>query len=147
LHHFLYGIAATGDEALPTAAELAHELETLPAAERAPLAAAIAAYREHFGTRDLLDDPELAAIKASLAAGETAAFPALPPSSSEAPASVPNLGALLAQAAEPYRVRLWPAHEAQNRRWVDAAAGLLRAHGAGIVADLERWYRTPWPTG
>ncbi len=140
LHHFLYAQAAGENEALPNAAEIARDADALGAEGRAALADGVNAYRARFGTRDLLFDDQLGAIKASLAAGEMATAPPVPPAETA-------LGELLARAAGPYGAGVWPKHDAENRRWVAAASETVRAHGAGIMADLARWYRAPWPAG
>lgn len=135
LHHYLYGQAASGDEAVPGSDHRAAGWKKLAEPEQRLWRAAIDTYGKSWATNDLLFNPELSEIKASLLAQEQSEQIALP---------APPLGELLSGLASSYRHDVWPTHHQRNLEWMTAARPLVTQHGQAIMKRLSTLYRTPW---
>lgn len=141
LHHFLLDWAAADAGEWPPFAPPLVERETgldgLPAADRETWNGAVRAYAATVG-RSLLFDRGLLAVRDWAAgAGPREAVPEV---------DLPLAEAL--EAALPvYRRHWWPAHEAQNRAWIDAVAPVLRETEEGIAPRLAAAYGGSWPDG
>lgn len=141
LHHFLYQWASAEGEPPPRRRppEVAErdDLAALPEAEREAWRRAVAHYRERLVARDLLFDDELVAIRDHLAG--TAPLP----QGELAGATV----AALAAVRPLYQRHWWPAHDAANRRWVEALAPLLVRVEGRLAARLAGAFGGSWPAG
>jgi dienelactone hydrolase len=135
LHHFLHSIVRLGEQPAPAAGG------PLTAAEQRAWDAAVATYRTSYRRRDLLFDPGMAPINATLAG--------LPTSGDVrdlAGAALPvDLAAALAAAAPVYRAHWWAHHDAANRAWIAAVTPRLARSGQAIAARIARAYRVEWP--
>lgn len=107
-------------------------------AEREAWGKAVAFYRESLLERSLLFDEGMVTSKDALADLGEAAAPA-------GAGLEPAWAAVLAAAAPIYRHRLWPEHDAANRRLIARLEPLVRDH-ARLTGELSRLFRTPWPT-
>lgn len=127
LHHFL---RAAG-RGMPVAREL-------PPAERAAWDAAVARYAANYSKRDLLLDAGMVKINDTLRlAGPSDRLPQIP--------GEPELNALLESVAPIYRRYWWPAHDAVNRSWIDAAQPLVARWGATLASRVAASYGQTWP--
>jgi hypothetical protein len=139
LHYFLYQWASGAGEAprgrWPVAVAEREELSALEAGERAAWQRAVDHYREHLIARNLLFDEEMKAIRNHLAG-------TAPEAASEL---VRATAAALADALPIYERRWWPAHDAANRRWVEALVPLLVRVEGGLAPRLAKAFGGSWP--
>ena len=132
LHTYLYALARANApivEPLPDSAS---------AAERDRWTGAVAQYRERFGKRSLLFDSELARITYEISKAESR------PDLSGVPIDV-EMRQLLESVASVYRTHRWPAHDAENRRFINSLQPLLATHGQAIATRLAKTFDRPWP--
>ncbi len=57
-----------------------------------------------------------------------------------------ELKATLERLAPVYRAHWWPAHDADNRAWIDAVQPLLSRHGAALSRRVAASYGQSWPS-
>ena len=114
------------------------EVDALTGADRAAWDAAIAFYRAEAIQRDLLFDDRMYALKQALAAIEDA--------DGEWPADVdPGFEAALRSALPVYGAKFWPAHDYQNRVWIDEAVALLERFEEPLAERMMAAYGGAWP--
>jgi len=151
LHHFLYLQARIQSHELTrvgtASTNYSAQVATLPA--NAPGAAdwarAVDYYVKTFASRDLWIDLGMGMINDRL--GELDRCPDLSGKSSPSCASGlrPEMIEVLERAAIVYRVQWWPAHDGENRGWIEAQAPQVREMGARLAEPLSDVYRTNWP--
>ena len=144
LHHFLYQWArwdiasATAGRRRPMPALPERDgLGELPAAERERWQAAVDRYRDEVLGHDLLFDGAMLELRTRLLEEGLAA-------QSEDPLEAAVLAALR-DALPIYRVRFWPAHDAQNRAWVAAVLPGLERHEDGMARRIAEVFDGSWP--
>lgn len=143
LHHRLYREAATiefkdqGYALRGGGPELYADIQRVPLRSRTEWNQALEIYRKQYVSKDLLFDPEMTAIKTTLAkANDRNTLRGLP---------LPeNLAEALALAAPVYREKLWPEDFHSNVAWIDAVRPLIRQHSEKCSVELARIYRTAW---
>jgi hypothetical protein len=101
--------------------------------ESADWNAAIAYYDAHVADRDLRTGRGMTAIKVALASGDLGAA-----------AIERDLRTQLESAAAVYRRHFWPAHDADNRRWIRSTADMLRSVERDVISSHERLYGRSW---
>ena len=141
LHHFLLAWAAADAGAWPPFApplvERDRGLEGLAAEDRETWRTAVEAYGATVG-RSLLFDEGLLAVRGWAAgAGSAEAVPG---------ADRP-LATALERALPVYARHWWPAHDAQNRAWIEAVTPALAETEVGIASRLAAAYGGVWPAG
>lgn len=124
LHHFLYDLGVN-QRRLSESASIAAPTDE----EAVALSAAAAHYRAQYRGRNLLFDVELASIKRQLCVPAEASLPATLPA---------QLRKSLLDADAAYRRVFWPAHDRENRRWIEALQPLVEQHGSSVATRLER---------
>ena len=143
-HHFLYQLAREKRDA--NAPKIASRSVTgLSEAEQRDWDAAVSYYAAHFADKDLLFNSDLVSLKDLFGdfercdelSGKTrkecnAGFP-------------PALADALERASSVYRSHFWPAHDAENRRWIAHVAPLVRQRGLELAQRLAEIYQTKWP--
>lgn len=133
LHHFLH--AQARDDA-PRADQLP---DSAANHEREVWSAAVEGYRTRFGQRSLLFATPLVRLKHRLAAAE----------SDESLRSTDidtDVRALLESAAPIYRRYWWPAHDAENRRFIAVSTASIGQYGTAIAPRLAASFGTTWPS-
>lgn len=132
LHHALYNLATH-----PKLAEAL--LARATPAEAADVQAALGFYRRQYGERDLMFDPDMAAIKRALSVDDDARRDphglALPAGHADA----------LARAAPAYARLAWADDDAANRAWIVRARELDARYGAAVQAAVERGLASGFP--
>ena len=135
LHHTLFAAAwarrpDTGVRRLvgPLPAPL---VAPMSAEDAAAWDAAIAYYDQDVANRDLRTGRGMTEIKLALAAEDLGAVEG-------------GLRRHLESAAAVYRRHFWPAHDAENRRWIDTTAAMLRRIEPDVVTSHQRLYGRPW---
>lgn len=140
LHHFLYEQA----EAANRAARKHVSLPEVPAPDvaltseqRTAIDAAIAHYRDHVASRDLLRDDGLVDVDDRLSG--------LEPASEPRGQGLPDeLAAALERAAPTYRAGWWPKHDRANRFWIDVARPLVAELSAPMSREIAAAFRAEW---
>lgn len=139
LHHFLMVWAAADAGQWPPYAEPIVERQAVPPMPpdaRALWDAAVAAYGATVGRSPVFDDG-LIAVR-DWAAGATARV--------DVPAADRPLVDALERALPVYTRHWWPAHDARNRRWIEAVVPLARAAEAETSRRIAATYGGAWPT-
>jgi hypothetical protein len=143
LHHFLYlaARARRGDSGRRTATMTEADisaLTSLSAEDQQRWTKAVSYYSNSMVTHDLLFDRNMETIKNALEDAES--------SPDLSGVTIPEeLRAVLVSVAPVYRKYLWPRHDEQNRRWIDAVKPLAATYGAGLRDALVKIYDEPWP--
>lgn len=141
LHHFLYqwarSTAAKGDGGVVQVPEKGR-LGELSAEEKAAWEKALAVYREKLVERSLLFDKDLKALRDAVVGKRAAAGLA---------ASGPEALAALDSVRPIYRRHFWAAHDAANRRWIEAVLPLALRHEKTIAPRLTQALGGTWPAG
>ncbi len=143
LHHFLYQWARNegrlpGDRGPVPEMPERERRDALSAAEREALGAAVAVYRRDALPRDLLFDPEMAAVGHSLAGGED------PLDCGEGELAA-ELEPALRLAWPVYERHWWPEHRRRSREWVEALGPDLERYEKDATAALARAWGVEWP--
>ncbi|HEY6308742.1 MAG TPA: hypothetical protein VI488_20055 [Candidatus Angelobacter sp.] len=143
LHHFLYREAESSEpQKGPHPSTLnqadAEELRRLSPAERTVWNGAVAYYKDHLSSRDLLFDRGMEDIKNRLEDAE------LSPDLANVQIE-DDLKGLLLRAAPIYREHWWPRHATEDRQWIDKLMILVKKYGQSISDALVRIYAEPWP--
>jgi hypothetical protein len=111
------------------------DVSTLPAADRAAWAAALAHYAAGLATRDLRTGRGMTAFSEALSRdGALTASDAL---------SADDIR-VLESAAAVYRRHQWPDDDRANRAWIADVAAKLKAISARVLPPLSAFYRLPW---
>lgn len=142
LHHFLYlqaVLAAPGvhqGRAEIAARDAAGAPSAMSAGQKAAWDKAVGYYARGLGERGELSNPLLVANYQLAAAGDGASLAGRP-----LPA---GMAAVLEAAAPIYRELWWQRHDELNRRWIAAAAQVVRRYG-NIGPRIAALYETEWP--
>lgn len=107
---------------------------SVDSAQRSAVLESIRFYGESLAQRNLLFDSELTAVKYALQA-------ATDPDDVQARVASQELVAALRGADAFYREHLWPAHDAQNREFVEQRISTIRAIEERVVGDCSKAYQ------
>ena len=140
LHHFLYEQAEAASQAVrkhaPPPEVPASDVELKPE-QRSAFDLAIAYYREHVVTRDLLRDDGLVEANDRLSDLEDA-------TELRGKGLPDELAAALEGAAPAYRAGWWPKHDRVNRFWIAVAGSLVADLAAPMSRDVAAAFRAEW---
>jgi hypothetical protein len=137
LHHTLYYQASVlqmlytaGPDALPELpARVYREMVThIPPPQQGRWYHALRFYQNEYGWRSLIFDDEMYALENDLVAGT-------PP---------PQLKRVLDDASPIYRERLWPIHDAVNRKSIGEWQAAVGRYGPSFFPALAKLYQRPW---